>query len=76
MIRLPLGPEDAGLQLFFNKPATDEIKNKPAADEINLWMKLRRSKRGEICTALWSLHAATVIICTQFKNSGQNHFFL
>ena len=55
--RSATGPENAGLLLFFNKPAkTDQMKS-------------RRSKRGETCTATWSLHAATVIICTQFKNS-------
>ena len=63
IICLPLGPEDAGLLLFFNKPATTDR------------MKSRTSKRGEICTATWSLHAATVVICTQLKNSGQCHFF-
>ena len=62
MIRLSLGPEDADLLLFFNKPSTTDR------------MKSRRSKRGEICTATWSPHAATVIICTQFNNSGQVPF--
>ena len=59
MIRLPLGPEIAGLLLFFNKPATTDR------------MKSRRSERGEICTATWSLHAATVIIYIQFKNKKE-----
>ena len=64
MIRLPLGPDDASLLLFFNKPAiTDRMKS-------------RTSKRGEICTATWGLHAGQLSSVHSLKTVANTISFL